>query len=201
MLLAARALTYLADVLPSSCSSIVRHGAVPAFCARLLTIEYIDLAEQSLQVRLEASPISVFDHQPSSILCGSQYNLPINLPLCCLFKCLMSMSCSCRRHAKHLDQVYIKMQALEKLSHEHPQAVLRQGGLVAVLSYLDFFQTGVQRVAVATAATMCRSLTTDNIDAVSSAVPILTNLLQYQVCHSHVFAMPLHRKSEILKHL
>lgn len=51
MLLAARALTFLADVMPSSCSSIVRHGAVPAFCARLLTIEYIDLAEQSLQVR------------------------------------------------------------------------------------------------------------------------------------------------------
>ena len=50
MLLAARAITFLADVLPSSCSSIVRHGAVPVFCARLLTIEYIDLAEQSLQV-------------------------------------------------------------------------------------------------------------------------------------------------------
>ena len=50
MLLAARAITFLADVLPSSCSSIVRHGAVPAFCARLLTIEYIDLAEQSLQL-------------------------------------------------------------------------------------------------------------------------------------------------------
>ena len=52
MLLAARALTFLADVLPSSCAAIVRHGAVPAFCARLLTIEYIDLAEQSLQVGL-----------------------------------------------------------------------------------------------------------------------------------------------------
>ena len=50
MLLAARALTFLADVLPSSCAAIVRHDAVPAFCARLLTIEYIDLAEQSLQV-------------------------------------------------------------------------------------------------------------------------------------------------------
>lgn len=55
MLLAARAITFLADVLPSSCSSIVRHGAVPAFCARLLTIEYIDLAEQSLQVSLPSS--------------------------------------------------------------------------------------------------------------------------------------------------
>ena len=51
MLLAARAMTFMADALPASCSIIVRHGAVPIFCARLLTIEYIDLAEQSLQVR------------------------------------------------------------------------------------------------------------------------------------------------------
>lgn len=50
MLLAARALTFMADVLPNSCGAIVRHGAVAAFCQRLLTIEYIDLAEQSLQV-------------------------------------------------------------------------------------------------------------------------------------------------------
>jgi E3 ubiquitin-protein ligase TRIP12 len=81
MLLAARALTFLADVLPSSCGAIVRHGAVPAFCARLLAIEYIDLAEQSLQ-------------------------------------------------------------ALEKLSHDHATALLQAGGLLAVLSFLDFFPTG-----------------------------------------------------------
>lgn len=46
MLLAARALTHLCDVLPSSCAAVVHYGAVPCFCARLLTIEYIDLAEQ-----------------------------------------------------------------------------------------------------------------------------------------------------------
>lgn len=67
---------------------------------------------------------------------------------------------------------------------------------MAVLSYLDFFQTGVQRVAVATAATMCRSITTDNIDAVSTAVPILTNLLQYQARPAHLIShslkQPLH---------
>ena len=71
MLLAARAITFLADVLPSSCSSIVSHGAVPAFCARLLTIEYIDLAEQSLQVRFPfKSPLA---NHPSaaSVLCSS----------------------------------------------------------------------------------------------------------------------------------
>ena len=72
------------------------------------------------------------------------------------------------------------MQALEKISNEHSQACLRHGALLAVLSYLDFFQTGVQRVAVSTAAHMCRGLTTENIDAINSAVPILTGLLQYQ---------------------
>lgn len=46
MLLAARALTHLVDVLPSSCAAVVHYGAVSCFVARLLTIEYIDLAEQ-----------------------------------------------------------------------------------------------------------------------------------------------------------
>eukprot|EP00245_Coleochaete_scutata_P015662 TRINITY_DN706_c0_g1_i1.p1 TRINITY_DN706_c0_g1~~TRINITY_DN706_c0_g1_i1.p1 ORF type:complete len:1941 (-),score=419.45 TRINITY_DN706_c0_g1_i1:667-6414(-) len=119
MLLAARALTHLCDVLPSSCAAVVHYGAVPSFCARLLTIEYIDLAEQSLQ-------------------------------------------------------------ALEKISHEHPSAVLRAGGLMAVLSYLDFFSTGVQRVAVSTAANICRQLSAESSDLVMEVVPILTNLLQYQ---------------------
>ena len=123
MLLAARAITHLADVMPAACSSIVRHGAVNVLCSRLLSIEYIDLAEQSLQ-------------------------------------------------------------ALQKLSQEHPQSVLRQGGLLAVLSFLDFFQTSVQRIAVATAANMCRGLTSESLEAVTAAVPILTNLLQYEVCHS-----------------
>lgn len=118
MLLAARALTNLADVFPPACSYIIRHGAVSAFCARLLNIEYIDLAEQSLQ-------------------------------------------------------------ALEKLSHEHPGSLLRAGALVAVLSYVDFFQTGVQRVAVATAANICRGLSTEHVDAVSTTAPILIGLLSY----------------------
>ncbi|KAI8471467.1 MAG: armadillo-type protein, partial [Monoraphidium minutum] len=119
MLLAARCLTFMADVLPTSCGAIVRHGAVQAFCARLLAIEYIDLAEQSLQ-------------------------------------------------------------ALDKLSNEHPAALLQQGGLAAVLSYLDFFPTGVQRVAVATAAKMCAALAPQHASAARDAVPLLTNLLQYQ---------------------
>ena len=89
--------------------------------------------------------------------------------------------------AKHTAQsatqacVGLYLQALEKISREHPAACLRHGGLLASLSYLDFFQTGVQRVAVATAANMCRCISSENTDAVASAIPILTNLLQYQV--------------------
>ncbi|XP_042478317.1 E3 ubiquitin-protein ligase UPL3-like [Macadamia integrifolia] len=118
MLLAARALTHLCDVLPSSCAAVVHYGAVTCFCARLLTIEYMDLAEQSLQ-------------------------------------------------------------ALKKISQEHPTACLRAGALMAVLSYLDFFSTGVQRVALSTAANMCKKLPSDAADYVMEAVPLLTNLLQY----------------------
>ncbi|KAK6120885.1 hypothetical protein DH2020_045371 [Rehmannia glutinosa] len=118
MLFAARALTHLVDVLPSSCAAVVHYGAVSCFVARLLTIEYMDLAEQSLQ-------------------------------------------------------------ALKKISKEHPTACLRAGALMAVLSYLDFFSTGVQRVALATAANMCKKLPSDAADFVMEAVPLLTNLLQY----------------------
>ena len=52
-----------------------------------------------------------------------------------------------------------------------------------MLSFLDLFQTSVQRTSVATAANMCRGLSSENVDAVAAAVPILTNLLQYEVGH------------------
>ncbi|CAA0807744.1 E3 ubiquitin-protein ligase UPL3 [Striga hermonthica] len=118
MLLAARALTHLVDVVPSSCGEVVRYGAVPCFVARLLSIEYMDLAEQSLQ-------------------------------------------------------------ALKRISEEQPETCLRAGALVGVLSYLDFFPTGIQRVALSTAANICDGLPSDAADFVMEAVPTLTNLLQY----------------------
>ena len=81
MLLAARALTFLADVFPPAAASIIRHGAVPAFCARLLTIEYIDLAEQSLQVR-SCLPLVTGRQQRGAGSCG-----------------LVQCTCTCSTHA------------------------------------------------------------------------------------------------------
>ncbi|GAM27040.1 hypothetical protein SAMD00019534_102150 [Acytostelium subglobosum LB1] len=118
MLMACRALSNMIEALPGSVSAVVNHGAVGVLCAKLLSIEYIDLAEQSLQT-------------------------------------------------------------LEKISIEQPTAVLRAGGLMAVLSYLDFFSTGVQRMAVSTAANICRQVPQDCFELVKDSVPILTNLLTY----------------------
>mmetsp|Transcript_58754 Transcript_58754/g.97051 ORF Transcript_58754/g.97051 Transcript_58754/m.97051 type:complete len:1917 (+) Transcript_58754:53-5803(+) len=119
MLLASRALCHMVDAIPSSSAAIVHYDGVPLFCERLLSIEYIDLAEQALQ-------------------------------------------------------------ALEKLSHEHALCILRAGGMLAVLQYVDFFAMGVQRLAVSTAANLCRGLPVECAHLVTDAVPLLSGLLNHQ---------------------
>ena len=99
-LLAARAVTLLLDVYPPSARLVSQCGGVMVFCENLLSIEYIDLAEQSIQ-------------------------------------------------------------ALGKMSESYPELLLdpNQGNVLdAVLSFVDFFQIGMQRIAVATAANVCLAL-------------------------------------------
>ena len=48
MLLSCRAITHLLEVMPKAAPKVAASGAVPIFCQRLLTIEFIDVAEQSL---------------------------------------------------------------------------------------------------------------------------------------------------------
>jgi len=50
MLLACRCLANLMEALPSATANVVYGGAVPILCAKLLEIQYIDLAEQALSV-------------------------------------------------------------------------------------------------------------------------------------------------------
>lgn len=80
MLLAARAITFLADVVPATASAIVRHGAVTVLCARLLSIDYIDLAEQSLQalnkLSMEHPQVASFLPFLSVIALVLVYNVP-----------------------------------------------------------------------------------------------------------------------------
>ncbi|KAK4190904.1 hypothetical protein QBC35DRAFT_376785 [Podospora australis] len=69
------------------------------------------------------------------------------------------------------------LSTLEKISSEFPQHIVREGGLTACLSYLDFFATGTQRVAVTTAANCCRGLHEENFPVVKEVMPILLNVL------------------------
>ena len=70
-------------------------------------------------------------------------------------------------------------QTLEKISQEVPSAIVRAGGLSALLTYLDFFSFHVQRTAVTAAANCCRSLSLDSFDMVKDVMPIIKNVLGY----------------------
>lgn len=113
---AARALTHMMEALPSAAGTIASQGAAVPLCQNLLSIEYIDLAEQSLS-------------------------------------------------------------ALHKLSIDHPQQIVTANGFQAVLSFIDFFSIGVQRVAAATACNLCRLPRTDALEMVGDVLPTMMKLL------------------------
>ena len=69
------------------------------------------------------------------------------------------------------------MQTLEKISVEFPAAIVREGGLTACLTYLEFFATSTQRTAVTTAANCCRNIPDDSFPVVRDVMPILLNVL------------------------
>ncbi|KAI7724831.1 hypothetical protein M8C21_006945 [Ambrosia artemisiifolia] len=119
MLLSIRALTYLCDTHPRSSGFIIRYNGIPVLCQRLLSIEYVDVAEQCLQ-------------------------------------------------------------ALEKISREQPLACLQSGAIMAVLTYIDFFSTSIQRVALSTVVNICEKLPSEGFSPFMDAVPILCQLLQYE---------------------
>ncbi|EJU03433.1 hypothetical protein DACRYDRAFT_77036 [Dacryopinax primogenitus] len=116
--LACRCLANLLEALPGCAHTVVYHGAVPVLTSKLVQIEYIDLAEQTLTT-------------------------------------------------------------LEKISQEFPSAVARNGGLSALLTYLDFFSTNVQRTALSAAANCCRGLSPENAPMVKEVFPIIRNVLSY----------------------
>ena len=57
-----------------------------------------------------------------------------------------AVSCFCARLliTEYMDLAEQSLQALKKISQEHPTACLQVGALMEMLSYLDFFFTNVQ---------------------------------------------------------
>ncbi|KAJ4985328.1 ubiquitin-protein ligase [Stagonosporopsis vannaccii] len=69
------------------------------------------------------------------------------------------------------------LSTLEKISVEFPTQIVREGGLTACLTFLDFFATSTQRTAVTTAANCCRNIPDDSFATVRDVMPILENIL------------------------
>ncbi|WEW58717.1 Ubiquitin fusion degradation protein 4 [Emydomyces testavorans] len=69
------------------------------------------------------------------------------------------------------------LSTLAKISVDFPASIVREGGLTACLTYLDFFPTSTQRTAVTTAANCCRNLPTDSFHVVRDVMPTLLHVL------------------------
>ncbi|KAL3531894.1 hypothetical protein ACH5RR_005415 [Cinchona calisaya] len=81
---------------------------------------------------------------------------------------------------EYLDVAEQCLQALEKISREQPLACLQSGAIMAVLTYIDFFSTIVQRVALSTVVNICKKLPSECPSPFMQAVPILCHLLRYE---------------------
>lgn len=77
----------------------------------------------------------------------------------------------------YIDLAEQALSTLEKISVEFPSSIVREGGLTACLTYLDFFATSTQRTAVTTAANCCRNIPEDSFPVVRDVMPILLNVL------------------------
>ena len=51
---------------------------------------------------------------------------------------------------------------MKKISEEFPRANVREGGFAALLTYLDFFSTAVQRTALQAASNCCRKVSSEH---------------------------------------
>ncbi|GAA6053157.1 hypothetical protein JCM3770_002881 [Rhodotorula araucariae] len=87
--------------------------------------------------------------------------------------------CQKLQDIQYIDLAEQTLSTLEKISEEVPHAIVREGGLSALLTYLDFFSFHVQRTAVTAAANCCRSLSPDSFPRVVEVMPILQNVLGY----------------------
>src|SRR5260370_24938829 len=68
---------------------------------------------------------------------------------------------------------------MEKISEEFPSAIVREGGLAALLNYLDFFCIAVQRTALQAASNCCRNLASDQFQMIHGVWSIIRNCLGY----------------------
>eukprot|EP01063_Lacrimia_lanifica_P027594 TRINITY_DN3893_c0_g3_i2.p1 TRINITY_DN3893_c0_g3~~TRINITY_DN3893_c0_g3_i2.p1 ORF type:complete len:1751 (+),score=530.40 TRINITY_DN3893_c0_g3_i2:134-5386(+) len=78
-----------------------------------------------------------------------------------------------------IDSAELALLSLEKLSVEHPRALLGEGCMAAMLMFFDFFSISLQRKMVASIGNMVKSAGGAQFCFIEDCVPQLTNLLTY----------------------
>lgn len=68
-------------------------------------------------------------------------------------------------------------QTLQKISTEAPGSIVSEGGLAALLNYLPFFPTAVQRAAVQAAANCCKNVSPENAEKIKECWSVLRDVL------------------------
>ncbi|KAI0060670.1 hypothetical protein BV25DRAFT_1954506 [Artomyces pyxidatus] len=87
--------------------------------------------------------------------------------------------CSKLIEISYIDLAEQTLSTLEKISEEFPSSIVREGGLAALLNYLDFFSIAVQRTALQAAANCCRNVTPEHFQMIRDVWPIIRNCLGY----------------------
>ncbi|KAK4990001.1 Ubiquitin fusion degradation protein 4 [Elasticomyces elasticus] len=114
------------------------------------------------------------------LACRCIYNLMEALPAAIasiVYGGAVPILCQKLLEIHYIDLAEQSLSTLEKISQEFPASIVREGGLTACLTYLDFFATSTQRTAVTTAANCCRSIPEESFPVVRDVMPILLNVL------------------------
>ncbi|KAI9809580.1 MAG: hypothetical protein M1825_000012 [Sarcosagium campestre] len=114
------------------------------------------------------------------IACRCIYNMMEALPAATanvVYGGAVPVLCQKLLEIQYIDLAEQAISTLEKISNEFPSAIVREGGLTACLTYLDFFATGTQRSAVTTAANCCRNIPEDSFPVVRDVMPTVLSVL------------------------
>ncbi|WVQ96417.1 hypothetical protein IAU59_003522 [Kwoniella sp. CBS 9459] len=85
--------------------------------------------------------------------------------------------CSKLNEISYIELAEQTLSTLEKISAEYPAAIVREGGLGALLNYLPFFSTNVQRTAVTAAANCCRNIAGEHYPKIKEVFPTIRDTL------------------------
>ncbi|EJD07256.1 uncharacterized protein FOMMEDRAFT_71851 [Fomitiporia mediterranea MF3/22] len=116
------------------------------------------------------------------LACRCLANLMEALPGCghtLVYHGAIPVLCSKLIEISYIDLAEQTLLTLEKISEEYPSAIVREGGLAALLNYLDFFSIAVQRTALQAAANCCRNFSPDHFAMIKDVWPIIRNCLGY----------------------